>query len=150
MKPDDSTRLFVYGTLRRDPRHEMFHVLAKTAQFIGDARVAGRLYDLGAYPGMSLSNPSGYVKGELYEVHPHSWTRVIQKLDEYEGCSDHDPEPHEYRRELVQAELPSGETVDAWAYVLNRNEYGLREIESGDYLSESVVGASLKHGLSSR
>jgi gamma-glutamylcyclotransferase (GGCT)/AIG2-like uncharacterized protein YtfP len=123
----------------------MFHVLAKTARFISDARVAGRLYDLGAYPGMSLSSPSGYVKGEIYEVQPHHWTRVIQKLDEYEGCSENDPEPHEYRRELVQAELPSGESVDAWAYVLNRNAYGLREIESGDYLSETVIGASLEH-----
>jgi gamma-glutamylcyclotransferase (GGCT)/AIG2-like uncharacterized protein YtfP len=150
MRRDDSTRLFVYGTLRRDPRHEMFHVLAKTSRFVSDARVAGRLYDLGAYPGMSLSDSSGYVKGEIYEVHPHNWTCVIQKLDEYEGCSDHDPEPHEYRRELVRAELPSGESLDAWAYVLNRDAYGLTEIESGDYLSEAIVGASLKHGLTSR
>jgi gamma-glutamylcyclotransferase (GGCT)/AIG2-like uncharacterized protein YtfP len=93
----------------------MFHVLAKTARFTSDARVAGRLNDLGAYPGMSLSSPTGHVKGEVYEVHPHHWTRVIQKLDEYEGCGDSDPEPHEYRRQQVQAELPSGQSVDAWA-----------------------------------
>ncbi|MEA2462850.1 MAG: hypothetical protein QOJ98_597, partial [Acidobacteriota bacterium] len=96
----------------------MFHVLAKTASFIGDARVAGRLYDLGAYPGMSLSSGGQYVRGEIYEVHPDHWSSVIQRLDEYEGCSDRDAEPHEYRRELVRAELRSGESVDAWAYVL--------------------------------
>jgi gamma-glutamylcyclotransferase (GGCT)/AIG2-like uncharacterized protein YtfP len=128
----------------------MFHVLAKTARFISDARVAGRLYDLGAYPGMSLSSQDSHVKGEIYEVHPRHWTHVIQKLDEYEGCSDHDPEPHEYRRELVWAELPSGESVDAWAYVLNQSAHGLREIASGDYLSERAVSESLEHGLTSR
>jgi gamma-glutamylcyclotransferase (GGCT)/AIG2-like uncharacterized protein YtfP len=69
-------------------------------------------------------------------VHPQHWTNVIQQLDEYEGCSDRDPEPHEYRRELVKVELPSDEPVDAWAYVLNRNPHNLREIASGDYLSE--------------
>jgi gamma-glutamylcyclotransferase (GGCT)/AIG2-like uncharacterized protein YtfP len=141
MKSDDPTRLFVYGTLRRDPRHEMFHVLAKTASFLGEARVAGHLYDLGTYPGMALSSDGRYVKGEIYEVHPLHWSDVIQRLDEYEGCSDRDAEPHEYRRELVSAELSSGEPVNAWAYVLNRNAHGLREIQSGDYLSEAIAGA---------
>jgi gamma-glutamylcyclotransferase (GGCT)/AIG2-like uncharacterized protein YtfP len=141
VKRDQPTRLFVYGTLRSDPRHEMFHVLAKTATFLGDARVAGRLYDLGAYPGMSLSGNGQNVKGELYEVHPNHWSDVIQKLDEYEGCSDRDAQPHEYRRELVSAELRSGEPVEAWAYVLNRDARGLREIASGDYLSEIMASA---------
>lgn len=138
MTSNDTTRLFVYGTLRRDPRHEMFHVLAKTAHFLGEARVPGRLYDLGAYPGMSLSNGGGFVKGEIYEVNPIRWVDVIQQLDEYEGCSNDDPEPHEYRRQIVEAKLSSGESMDAWAYVLNRSSHGLREIASGDYLSSSA------------
>jgi gamma-glutamylcyclotransferase (GGCT)/AIG2-like uncharacterized protein YtfP len=142
MKSDHPTRLFVYGTLRSDPRHEMFHVLAKTSNFLGDARVAGRLYDLGAYPGMSLSSNGQYVKGELYEVHPEHWSKVIQRLDEYEGCSDRDAEPQEYCRKLVSAELRSGESVEAWAYVLNRDARGLREIPSGDYLSDALTSAS--------
>jgi gamma-glutamylcyclotransferase (GGCT)/AIG2-like uncharacterized protein YtfP len=145
MNRHDSTLLFVYGTLRRDPRHEMFHLLAKSARFFGEARVAGRLYDLGAYPGMSLSDDGNHVKGEVYEVESKEWSRVIQQLDAYEGCRARDPEPHEYRREIVQAQLPSGEFVDAWAYVLNRSARGLRQVTSGDYLNELLVPASSSH-----
>jgi gamma-glutamylcyclotransferase (GGCT)/AIG2-like uncharacterized protein YtfP len=129
------TQLFVYGTLRRDQAHEMFHLLARAAGFIGEARVAGHLYDLGTYPGMTLSPNNTYVKGELYEVHPDHWETVIEELDAYEACRDIDPAPHEYRRELVLVELPSGETVQAWAYILNNPARGLHEIPSGDYLA---------------
>ena len=135
------THLFVYGTLRRDPAHEMFHLLARTARFVSEARVAGRLYDLGAYPGMTLSPNGRYVKGELYDVHPDHWQSVIEQLDTYEACRDTDPEPHEYRRELVRAELPSGKAVQAWAYVLNDPAQGLHEIPSGDYLAASGTHA---------
>jgi gamma-glutamylcyclotransferase (GGCT)/AIG2-like uncharacterized protein YtfP len=90
------------------------------------------------------------VKGELYEVAPHQWSHVIATLDVYEGCGERDPEPHEYRRELVYAERPSGEAVDAWAYVLNRSVHGLREIESGDYLSDALLSGSFVPGVTSR
>jgi len=135
------TQLFVYGTLSRDPAHEMFDHLVRTARFIGEARVAGRLYDLGAYPGMTLSPNDTYVKGDLYDVPPDHWPSVIEQLDAYEACRDTDPEPHEYRRELVRAELPSGEGIQAWAYVLNDPALGLREIPSGDYLAASGTRA---------
>ncbi|HEV7764753.1 MAG TPA: gamma-glutamylcyclotransferase family protein [Thermoanaerobaculia bacterium] len=140
MKPDTSTQLFVYGTLRNDPSHEMFHLLARNAKFVGEARVAGRLYDLGEYPGMTVQADGGkYVKGELYDVRPERWADVIQQLDRYEGCADGDPEPREYRRELVRAQLSNGRPVDAWAYVLNCPSRGLSEITSGDYLAKLVA-----------
>jgi gamma-glutamylcyclotransferase (GGCT)/AIG2-like uncharacterized protein YtfP len=126
--------LFVYGTLRRDSSHELYHLLARHGHFVGDGRVRGRLFDLGSYPGMTLEIDNGYVLGELYEI-TSSWQDVIDRLDKYEGCSADDPAPHEYRRELVQALLPTGERVTAWAYVLNRDPRGLPVIESGDYLS---------------
>lgn len=129
------TRLFVYGTLRRDPSHDMFHVLARVARFLGEAEVQGRLYDLGAYPGIALTDDNRLVKGELYEIQPEHWREAIQRLDEYEGCHESDPLPHEYRRELVHARLNDGRRLSAWAYVLNRPIDGLPEISSGDYLS---------------
>jgi gamma-glutamylcyclotransferase (GGCT)/AIG2-like uncharacterized protein YtfP len=135
MRPDSPTRLFVYGTLRSDPSHEMFHILARHAKFLGEAHVAGRLFDLGEYPGMVLQPNDNHVKGELYDVRPDHWNEVIEQLDRYEGCTDADPHPHEYRREMVQAELANGRRVDAWAYVLARPVAGLSEITSGDYLS---------------
>jgi len=132
---EQPTRIFVYGTLRRDPAHEMFHLLAKSARFVGDATVPGRLFDLGDYPGMVSSDDGNRVIGEVYEFDPAEWPHGIRQLDEYEGCSPGDPEPHEYCREVVNARLENGETVSAWAYVLNRLPVGSREIQSGDYLA---------------
>ena len=133
MTRDQVTRIFVYGTLRRDPTHEMFHLLAKHARFAGQAAVAGRLFDLGAYPGMIAPDDTGVVVGELYEFDEAAWSSVIARLDEYEGCSSNDPEPHEYRREIVTARLADGSMLPAWAYVLNQRPAQVREIESGDY-----------------
>lgn len=112
----------------------MFHLLAKHARFIGDATVPGRLFDLGDYPGMIIAD-EGRVLGEVYEFDPAHWGHVITRLDEYEGCSASDPEPHEYRREVVNARLSTGETIPTWAYVLNRWPAGLPEIKSGNYLA---------------
>src|SRR5438552_14406724 len=134
MTSDQPTRLFVYGTLRRDPSHEMFHLLAKYGRFVGDATVSGRLFDLGEYPGMVSSDHTGRVIGELYEIDHANWDHVIARLDEYEGCSIGDPQPHEYRRELINARLASGLSLPAWAYVLSNWPTNYREIKSGDYL----------------
>jgi len=135
MIDDRPTRLFVYGTLRRDPSHDMFHLLAKYGRFMGDATVSGRLFDLGEYPGMISSDNAGQVVGEVYEIDPTCWDRVIARLDEYEGCSPEDPQPHEYRRELVNTRLTSGRMLPAWAYVIAGLPEKQREIKSGDYLA---------------
>ncbi len=135
MTPAPPNRLFVYGTLRRDPRHEMFHLLARHGRFVGGATVPGRLFDLGNYPGMIASDDKRRVVGELYEIDADHWAEVIARLDEYEGCATADPEPHEYRREVVNARLATGTILPAWAYVLNRWPASFREIDSGDYLS---------------
>jgi len=132
---ENPTALFVYGTLRRDPRHEMFHLLAKHARYVGEATVSGRLFDLGDYPGMVSPDERKNVVGEVYDVDPREWERVITRLDEYEGCGPLDPPPHEYRREIVDARLANGSLVQAWAYVLSRVPSATREIRSGDYLA---------------
>ncbi len=132
-----TTNIFVYGTLRRDGSHQLFHLLARYAQFLGEATVHGRLYDLGDYPGMTYPERSR-VFGEVYAVAPAQWKTVITRLDEYEGCSPADPEPREYRREVIEAELPGGEMVPAWAYILNFVSPSMQEIRSGDYLASRV------------
>jgi gamma-glutamylcyclotransferase (GGCT)/AIG2-like uncharacterized protein YtfP len=113
----------------------MFQLLAKHARFVSIATVPGRLFDLGDYPGMVSSDERRVVFGELYEFDPSQWDAVIARLDEYEGCSSRDPEPHEYRREIVNARVGSGEILPAWAYVLNHRPARFQEIESGDYLA---------------
>jgi len=137
---NDTPNLFVYGTLRRDTQHELFRLLARRARFLGDATVRGKLYDLGDYPGL-IYPENGRVLGEVYAIDRPYWRSVIGRLDEYEGCTSSDPEPHEYRREIVRAQLTSGEALPAWAYVLNRDPRNLREIQSGDYLSWRATAA---------
>jgi len=141
----DSQTIFVYGTLRRDPESELSDLLARHWRFIGAATVQGRLFDLGAYPGLVLDETNGHVSGELYQI-TTSWPQVIERLDEYEGCTTADPQPHEYRRELVEAMRPSGDLISAWAYVLNRDPHGLPIIESGDYLTWRASGRRAARG----
>jgi len=82
-----------------------------------------------------ISDDTGHVLGEVYEFDSSEWEPVIARLDEYEGCSPSDPQPHEYRREIVNARLTSDEVLPAWAYLLNRWPPRMREIKSGDYLA---------------
>lgn len=140
----ESQRIFVYGTLREDPDHDMYRVLARSSNFVGDAIVSGQLYDLGTYPGLVLSrDPGSVVHGEVYEIRPDLAAAVLAILDDYEGCGASDPIPHEYRRELVRSRFPSGEATAAWAYVLNRDPAGLERIGGGDYLAwRRRVGAA--------
>jgi gamma-glutamylcyclotransferase (GGCT)/AIG2-like uncharacterized protein YtfP len=109
-------------------------MLARHARFLGEAIATGKLYDLGDYPGMVYPE-HGNVVGEVYAVVPEDWEMVIRRLDEYEGCGDADPQPHEYRREVINTRLVDGKSIPAWAYVLNRLPAQPREIQSGDYLS---------------
>jgi gamma-glutamylcyclotransferase (GGCT)/AIG2-like uncharacterized protein YtfP len=135
LSEQESRRLFVYGTLRGDPgQHYVSHLLEWNASILGEATVEGRLYDLGAYPGMTLTSDGRNVRGEVYEFAPDKWSTTIAQLDGYEGCAPGDPPPHEYRRQIVQATFFDGRRVAAWAYVLNRPTDGLPEIESGDWL----------------
>ena len=61
--------LFVYGTLRRRSRHPMARRLAELAQFVGPAKIAGRLYDLGRYPGLQeVQSPDDWVQGDVYDL----------------------------------------------------------------------------------
>ena len=126
--------LFVYGTLREDVGHEMYHVLASHAVFVGAATVRGELYSLGEYPGLVPSqDTTDLIKGELYEIGTDALEHTLSVLDDYEGLGPGDPLPHEYRRELVPVTLDDGRHLDAWAYVVNRSLEGLGRIRSGDF-----------------
>jgi len=129
-----SLNLFVYGTLRDDPANEMFLVLDRNAKVLGEATVAGRLYDLGAYPGLVLSSDGpDRVKGELYRLNDATAANTLLVLDDYEGMGPTDPLPHEYRRALVTAYLTDGRSMTAWAYILDRPATSLPRIMSGDF-----------------
>ena len=99
------------------------------------ARVQGDLYDLGAYPGLVISDQPGHtVIGEVYSLNASQAARTWRLLDEYEGCADTDPGPHEYDRRLVRVALDDGQELEAWAYVLRILPETAVLVPGGDYL----------------
>ena len=137
--------LFVYGTLRRACAHPMHKLLAEHAQPAGPAAFAGRLYDLGRYPG-AVPDVAAHppVRGELYRLpDPQA---LLPLLDRYEGCTDrHDPAA-EYRREQRIVVREAGPSVRAWIYLYNRPTGALRPIAGGDYVRWRAGCASRADG----
>jgi gamma-glutamylcyclotransferase (GGCT)/AIG2-like uncharacterized protein YtfP len=128
--------LFVYGTLRKDPKNEMYHTLARFSIYVGEGQIRGELYDLGTYPGVFLQEGStGDVLGEVYELNAQHAGRTWQVLDSYEGCGPDCPEPHEYRRQRVPVLLNDGNKVEAWAYILTSLPPAAVRVPGGDYLA---------------
>jgi gamma-glutamylcyclotransferase (GGCT)/AIG2-like uncharacterized protein YtfP len=114
--------IFVYGSLRRGSARAM-SVKFPGAKFVGEARVQGSLYDLGAYPGLLLDNSNSLVIGEVYEVDDE----MLDELDEYEASSDYWRQPVEIS---VGAERRTG-----WTYAPNPDSCSSRPlIASGDWI----------------
>ncbi len=107
---DGSTRLFVYGTLKRGQSH---HHLLSGQHCLGIAITLPeyQLLDLGWYPGLAAvrgtSKPGRTIRGELWEVS----AGCLEALDQYEGP--------EYQRTVLSVQL-NGENarIRAETYVL--------------------------------
>ena len=143
--------LFVYGLLRRGMSAGLEGLVARSPTpdgtvttgeitFVAEATLPGKLYDLGQYPGVVPARGGGegpVVVGELWRVtDPAHWVL----LDDFEGIGPEYPEPTLYRRVLAKAHLrsrgaerPSGETVDCWVYVYNRDLGAAPLVPSGDW-----------------
>jgi gamma-glutamylcyclotransferase (GGCT)/AIG2-like uncharacterized protein YtfP len=96
--------IFVYGTLRRGGLRAM-PGLFPHSKFIGQAFVAGSLYDMGEYPGLVLDESSSTVSGEVYEIDDE----ILNELDEIEASSL-------YQRRQVEV-LVGDERMLCWIYV---------------------------------
>ena len=138
MKLSPAEFLFVYGTLRRDIRHEMYRLLARNADFVGDATFQGRLYLVDDFPG-AVSSPSSEdcVRGEVYRLEEPQ--QVLSKLDDYEEFDPQSPEAGLYRRVKAMVLLDDDTPVDAWIYLYNRPTAGLLAIPSGDFLQITTI-----------
>ncbi len=107
-------RLFVYGQLRRGQIGHQRLGLEQRTDWLGPARIHGRLYDFGDYPGLILGG-DGIVHGEVLAfADPALWT----VLDAYEDYDPERSEASEYRR--VEVELLGG-AGRAWTYEYNRS-----------------------------
>src|SRR5437762_3224463 len=75
-------------------------LLARHADFLGEATCRGRLVLVKHYPGLLLSDvPSDRVHGELFQLRVPA--ELLRELDMYEACGEGFPEPTEYLRQLV-------------------------------------------------
>jgi len=128
-----SEYLFVYGTLLSRYGHPLHRLLAEQADYIGRARMTGRLYDLGEYPGMVITlNTGARVWGELYRLRdPCS---ILASLDLYEACPASNTRSGEYRRRHAIARLTRGGSLRSWVYDYQGPIRGRILIRSGDYL----------------
>ena len=135
-----SDRLFVYGTLMRDFDHPMAQLLSRSADFIGEARCAGRLYLVKHYPGLVLSDePGEFVFGELYRLtQPDA---LLREFDMYEACGEGFAEPTEYIRRMLTVTPQDGAaseapTCEAWTYIYNWPVAHLPRITSGRFMEK--------------
>lgn len=78
MLPADR-HVFVYGTLRRGEQRDI-NRLRPAPVLVGEATLAGRLYDLGNYPGLQLEG-EGTVRGEVYRISP-ALEAVLDEIEE--------------------------------------------------------------------
>ena len=128
-------RLFAYGTLRQDVANSKFQrLLGGSARLVARGRTAGRLFDLGSYPGFVLDTSEGttrWVRGEVYALSDPEET--LARLDAYEGCGLDDPEPRPYERRSRAIVLDDGSSVRAWVYCYKLAVDLEKEIPSGDY-----------------
>jgi len=124
--------LFVYGTLRRDARCKMSHMLARCSDFIGEATYQAKLYRVTYYPCVVPSKDPAYrVQGEVYRL--RNPALLLPLLDEYEECGLGFREPTEYVRLSQEIQLRTGQTLSIWVYIYNRPVRGFEPIPSGSF-----------------
>jgi gamma-glutamylcyclotransferase (GGCT)/AIG2-like uncharacterized protein YtfP len=122
--------LFVYGTLRAFVATAAGERLRRHSCLVGYARVAGRLYDLGRYPGLAEPRRAGeWVTGELYRLRTPRPT--LRALDRYELGAW--PVPARFTRERAIAHLARGSRRRVWVYRFLGAVHAERKIAGGDY-----------------
>lgn len=124
--------VFVYGTLRRGGRNDIARY-RPAPRWIGEASIAGTLFDLGAYPGIVLEG-EGRVRGEVYAIEP----AVEAALDVLEEVADDDS--GEYIKRQVRVDV-GGQWFDCLVYEIHPTRIaGRAVIESGDWIAHAARG----------
>ena len=127
-------QLFVYGSLRSGFKSPVYEYISRFFKFIGEAKVKGKLYDMGSYPAGVATTDEAYIVGELYQaINEHEFSWAIGQLDDYEGVSVEADEIQLYRREITDV-ISNGQTTKAWIYWFNGEVSGKPVIESGDMM----------------
>lgn len=126
------TKLFVYGSLRSGFQHPAHEYISKHFMLVSEAKVKGRLYDLGDYPAAMPTSEDFFITGELYELKKageFEW--AIAQLDDYEGLNPEEGEAPLFTRKLTEVFYDS-QSTEAWMYWYNHDASGQPLIPSGD------------------
>jgi gamma-glutamylcyclotransferase (GGCT)/AIG2-like uncharacterized protein YtfP len=126
--------LFVYGSLRSGFHSPVYEYISRYFTFAGNARVRGKLFDMGSYPAGLPTNDNHFIIGELYRIkHENEFSWAIGQLDDYEGVSVEADEVQLYRREITEVYI-DGKVTHAWIYWYNGDVSGKPLIPSGDLM----------------
>ncbi len=129
---EGTVNLFVYGTLKKGAGGKMHHLIRPYVCYVGEGFTHGRLYQLAGYPGLVMRNGGREkVWGELYQTTSAEF--LFEILDTYEGCSNRQNRPHEYRRVEAEVILKGGRRVSAWLYEYIAPLRGARWIPTGTW-----------------
>ena len=135
-------QLFVYGSLRSGFRSPAYEYISRYFVFVGDARVRGKLFDLGSYPAGIKTNDNTFIVGELYNIKSENeFAWAIGQLDDYEGVTVEPDEVQLYKREITEVNI-NNTITHAWIYWYNGDTSGKKLIESGDmieYMGRKIV-----------
>lgn len=127
-----SQPLFLYGTLLPGLAITPIDDVIARLTSLGLATVAGRLYDLGPYPGLILDSTfASAVVGELFALPDDP--AVLATLDDYEDYDPVSPDESLLRRVPCLARTAVGVSVACWVYEYNRDVSGAVFIANGDY-----------------
>lgn len=128
--------LFVYGTLRRGTGHLMSERLASQATYVGDASVAGTLYDTGPFPAcLPPERPDDRVQGDLWAIPADQAEELLLMLDRYEGFAPDARYGSLFLRQRVPVRFGDGSEQEAWMYRYNQLPQTGQRVESGDWLN---------------
>ena len=126
------TKLFVYGSLRSGFHHPAYEYISKHFTLVSEAKVKGKLYDMGDYPAAIPTSDDHFISGELYDLKKEGeFEWAIEQLDDYEGLNPEEGEIQLYKRELAEVYY-GNECTKAWIYWYNKDISGQPIIPSGD------------------
>ena len=95
-------KLFVYGSLRSGFHSHVYEYISRYFNLVGDAKVKGKLFDMGSYPAGIPAEEEVFIVGELYQIkHENEFSWAFGQLDDYEGVNVEEDEMQLYRREIT-------------------------------------------------
>lgn len=126
--------ILVYGTLRKGERADLSSgFYSYGVDYLDKDKINGRLYHLGAFPGVKLDEPrtefqkkEPVITGEVFRIRDQS---IVAILDAYEGYRSADPDSGLYNRHQVM----TAEGRKVWVYTYNHPVIEEQRIPGGDW-----------------